>query len=345
MGSGGTESYLSKLANFLFERNYEVTIITLDSSEPMYHLCKGINLHQCEFKSKPLASLKKLLKLSKNENPNIIFSWLTISNFIALCFLSRLRICPLFCCVRQGKIILSSASWVSNWLAILNLFIYRKANMVIFNNQAAITNHTFKYIPAFNFKVIQNGLPTIDGDSLHSNKKTYGHGKLVKVGFVARNDPIKNFNLFLDIVGQLKIRSYSIEAHIYGSGYQNKRDEKGSKQTKNVVFHGFIKDKSIIYNNIDVLFLTSFSEGMPNNVLEALSENTWVIAHNIGGLRDIEHPKLLKIPQLSASEFVDIYINYFLNDKRMFDDNKGLQTEAQSFDEFKNTIQQNCQAK
>ena len=50
--------------------------------------------------------------------------------------------------------------------------------------------------------------------------------------------------------------------------------------------------KSEIYNEIDVLIHPSFGEGVPMTILEAALTNTFIIASNVKGNRDIiEHKK------------------------------------------------------
>ena len=61
---------------------------------------------------------------------------------------------------------------------------------------------------------------------------------------------------------------------------------------KNLFFRGFEKDKMKIYSNVDVLIHPSFGEGIPNVILEAMCSNTFVVASNVSGNRDIiEHNK------------------------------------------------------
>ena len=57
-----------------------------------------------------------------------------------------------------------------------------------------------------------------------------------------------------------------------------------------IVYHGLINDieeRQSIYDRCDVLLCPSYSEGMPNVILEAMSRGLAIIATNVGAIRDI----------------------------------------------------------
>ncbi len=57
--------------------------------------------------------------------------------------------------------------------------------------------------------------------------------------------------------------------------------------SESVFFTGFRKDMNNIYNNLDLVVQSSFTEGMPNVILEALLMSTPVIATDVGGTSEI----------------------------------------------------------
>ena len=55
----------------------------------------------------------------------------------------------------------------------------------------------------------------------------------------------------------------------------------------NIKYHGLIKNKKDIFNimdQCDVLILPSYSEGMPNVILEAMSRGLIIIASDVGAV-------------------------------------------------------------
>ena len=74
---------------------------------------------------------------------------------------------------------------------------------------------------------------------------------------------------------------------------------------------GFEKDKNKIYSSFDVLVVTSYSEGMPNNVLEALAMGLSVVCYPVGGISEINHPRLIKVDDYSLESYVSALIKIF----------------------------------
>jgi glycosyltransferase involved in cell wall biosynthesis len=57
-----------------------------------------------------------------------------------------------------------------------------------------------------------------------------------------------------------------------------------------VLFAGYIDDPRPVYRDIDVLALTSHTEGLPNVVLEAMCMEVPVLATDVGGTREVVEP-------------------------------------------------------
>ena len=55
-----------------------------------------------------------------------------------------------------------------------------------------------------------------------------------------------------------------------------------------IFYHGIIigeKEKKAMYDSCDILLCPSYSEGMPNVILEAMSRGLAIIATNVGAIR------------------------------------------------------------
>ncbi|MBI3599218.1 MAG: glycosyltransferase [Nitrospinae bacterium] len=124
-------------------------------------------------------------------------------------------------------------------------------------------------------------------------KKEMGLDKDVKlVGIIGRLVPVKNHRMFLNTIkifnekgdkakvkfliigdGELRedLEKYSIEAGI--AGY--------------VIFTGWRKDLERVYADLDIVALTSFNEGTPVSIIEAMASGKPVIAAEVGGVRDM----------------------------------------------------------
>ena len=54
-----------------------------------------------------------------------------------------------------------------------------------------------------------------------------------------------------------------------------------------VEFKGWVKDLKAIYEELDIVALTSLNEGTPVSLIEAMAGGRPVIATNVGGVKDI----------------------------------------------------------
>ncbi len=96
--------------------------------------------------------------------------------------------------------------------------------------------------------------------------------------FIGRNDKVKALRELFKAIE--KIDNYDFIFHFIGPVDQNLR-------LPNIVYHGQIYDnKNIIkiLDKSDVLILPSYSEGMPNVILEAMSRGLAIIATDVGAV-------------------------------------------------------------
>jgi glycosyltransferase involved in cell wall biosynthesis len=114
----------------------------------------------------------------------------------------------------------------------------------------------------------------------------------VRVGMVGRLVPIKNPSLFLQALYQL-IRqdgSLKISGLIVGDGPLRQPLQREVEQLgldRLVRFTGWRRDVSAVYADLDVACLTSWNEGTPVALIEAMAAGRPVVATDVGGVRDL----------------------------------------------------------
>lgn len=118
------------------------------------------------------------------------------------------------------------------------------------------------------------------------------------IGIVGRLVPIKNHPLFLQAAAKIKQRLPDAHFVIIGDGetradLETLAGRLGLRAA--VTFTGWIKDLSPAYADMDVLVISSFNEGTPISVIEALAAGCPVVTTAVGGL-----PDLLNQGQLGA---------------------------------------------
>lgn len=101
----------------------------------------------------------------------------------------------------------------------------------------------------------------------------------IRIGFVGRFSKEKQPGLYCKLS---EISDY--EYHAWGDGPL--LDEMKVKYPK-VIFHGLEVDLNLIYNNIDILLMTSKFENCPMVILESKSFGVPCVAPNVGGIPEI----------------------------------------------------------
>ncbi len=116
--------------------------------------------------------------------------------------------------------------------------------------------------------------------------------KTLLVGIVGRLVPIKNHVMFIDIAKEVLDKKIipKIKFVIIGDGELRSFLESRSKELgieKDIIFTGWERDLSSVYADLDVVALTSFNEGTPVSIIEAMASGKPVIATSVGGVADI----------------------------------------------------------
>ncbi|MCF7823973.1 MAG: glycosyltransferase [Candidatus Marinimicrobia bacterium] len=112
----------------------------------------------------------------------------------------------------------------------------------------------------------------------------------VCIGFVGRLAPIKNVTFLIDAYAEYLQINRDSSLWIIGDGPEKellKSKIFQKEMVKNVHFLGWQTNLSEIYNDLDVLALTSLNEGTPVAIIEALSHGVPVVSTNVGGVKSI----------------------------------------------------------
>ena len=114
----------------------------------------------------------------------------------------------------------------------------------------------------------------------------------VRVGFVGRLVPIKNPSLFLQALGRIQERRPDLVASgvMVGDGplrrpLEQEADRLGLRDL--LRFAGWQHDLSSVYERLEIVCLTSWNEGTPVSLIEAMAAGRAVVATDVGGVRDL----------------------------------------------------------
>lgn len=151
-------------------------------------------------------------------------------------------------------------------------------------------------------------------------RKVYGVADdEIAIGIVGRLVPIKNHDLFLDVLARVSRRTgRKLRAFIVGDGEERERLQErvnalGLSQVMGPYFngHGFghgvngkpmveralvtftswIKEVDIVNAGVDIVMLTSLNEGTPVSLIEAQAANKPIISTRVGGIENVVVPE------------------------------------------------------
>lgn len=113
-----------------------------------------------------------------------------------------------------------------------------------------------------------------------------------RVGLVGRLVPIKNPGLFLDALARLTSQHPEpvMSGLIVGDGPLRRSLERQSVQLglgTQVRFTGWQRDLRAVYGQLDVVCVTSWNEGTPVSLIEAMAAGCAVVATAVGGIPDL----------------------------------------------------------
>lgn len=279
--TGGAQKVLSKLVES-DEHNEHVIAVLKQSSDELKLDCQ---VHTLNFSSLNNAwmSLNWLLFELRNEKYSLMLSWLYHADFIGS-LVALLTKAPLIWNIRHTYIDRRSLK-LTTWLLVrLNFIILGFVpQAVIYCASSAKNSHkklTFWKKPELQ---INNGvfIP-------HSQKLVRSHLTHCKFIWVGRDDPQKGFENFLNAIASLKKKvDIPFQCNCYGDGIDT-TNEHISQMINKLNLHDCVNlmgRSSHIYvefGSSHFHVLSSWSEGFPNVVVEAMSNSVPSIVTDVG---------------------------------------------------------------
>lgn len=194
---------------------------------------------------------------------------------------------------------------------------------------------------------------------IHTGKKPNAQGPPAMshpVRFISTSqlNADKGHGDILQALAGLKNQGYDFEYHVVGTGkiaheLQALAQDLGLKER--VIWHGFVNNVRQILRMAHVFLLPSYSEGLPNTILEAMAEGLVCLSRNVGGVQEVwpaNQEDLLLPPEAGPQEFSQILQTLLASDTAQLSEraqkfwhqgqNNTLETMTTAFETFANGL-------
>ena len=278
---GGAEKSLLLLIDNIDRTKFEISVICLRGTGIFTEELKIRNIPVFIFniKKKPFSIFNVYITI-KRIKPDIIQSFLFISNIIG-------RIAGKLAGV---KVIISSQRSVDKWRRWYHWKIDRltsKFTTLIISNSFSGKRVLVEKgkIKSKKIIVIPNGVKSNQKRKPYLKREIGFDVEETVIGTVGNLREVKDHKTFIKVASEISRKFQSIKFLIAGKGPLERELKKIAELSglkKKIVFVGFIKEIEKVYSAIDIFVLTSFWEGCPLSILEAMSFGIPVVSFSVG---------------------------------------------------------------
>lgn len=295
LNNGGAEGVLYRLVTHDQDNEHIVISMMNEGKYGPLLIDKDISVHCLNTsQGKPsIKSIAKLFKLIKTAKPDVVQTWMYHADLIGGIVAKILGVKNIFWNIRHSTFDVQytkrSTFKVAKLCSKLSSYIPSK---VISCSYVGLEPHIKLGYAKDRFVVISNGydLDTfkIDKNIRDSSRKNLGLGGRPLLGIVGRYDPQKNHKGLIESLGIVKNKGYDFDLILVGKGLNSVNIDllkliKDLNLEKNVHLIGQRNDIPNIMNALDIHILSSsYGEGFPNVIAEAMACGTPCIATDIG---------------------------------------------------------------
>lgn len=284
---GGAERQLFYLLRTLHEQGATVRLLTLSEGEYWGERIAALRIPVISVGAHPAkrVRLRRMLAALRDDPPAIVQSQHYYTNLYAVAAARRLGLREIGAIRNDVISEIGKGGWL---LGRLSLWLPRH---LAANSRVAIRMATQRGVPPNRLHYLPNVVDPALFEPTGSSGR--GHVTLLCVGRLVRQ---KRIDRFIDLIARLRQQEHDhVRGLIVGAGRPGDDLSDALRiQAKRLrlpadalVFQGEVEDIKTIYQEADVLVLTSDWEGTPNVILEAMASGLPVVATRVGGVPDL----------------------------------------------------------
>jgi glycosyltransferase involved in cell wall biosynthesis len=235
-----------------------------------------------------ITAFLKLYQIIKIEKPQIVQSWLYISDLFASLVILFSKNQTLIWNVRNGSlntaIVSRSSVLAAKFCSILS---FRIPKAIICCSKSSILTHSKFGYDRKKFTLIYNGI-----DIVRFSFSNYLPRKDIHIGYVGRFDPQKGHSNLFEALSLLKQTNVNFKVILVGQNILSTNKDlvrliNKHKLENNVELRGLCYRMNDLYNELDIHVLPSLSEAFPNVVAESMACGIPNVVTNVGDAADI----------------------------------------------------------
>lgn len=293
---GGAERQLTVLAKGLRHLGHDVKVAVFYSGGPLeadlnadkipiIYLDKKCRGHAFSF-------FLRLTRVVRREHPDILHSYLVIPNILTILLKPFFPSGKMIWGVRASNVDVDRYDLFSRLTYRIECKLSRFADLIICNSHAGMEYAALHGFPKNRMVVVPNG---IDTDRFHFNpeprariRSEWGIQEREKlIGLVARLDPMKDHPTFIRAAARLAKQRPDVRFVCVGGGPKLYRSELISLSHQlglagKLIWAGLREDMPNVYNSLDVAVSSSYGEGFPNAIAEAMACGVPCVVTDVG---------------------------------------------------------------
>lgn len=296
LGTGGAESQLHILASEMTRAGHEVCVVSLIGGGIFAHRLRENGVHVVELNTRGLASatgsLFRLIRIMRRFKPDLVQSWLYHADLLTTMARPLAGQIPMLWNIRCAE--LDPTDHSKTLISIMRL-LARLSSLpaaVIANSEAGRRAHELLGYRVRRWAIIPNGIdteryrpPNVDRRLV---RRTLGLPNDVPlIGLVGRYHPMKDHSNFLKAAAIVRRRRENVGFVLVGRGL----DADNAELTEMIATFGLQdavhllgerRDIAEVNWAVDVATCSSYSEGFPNAIAEAMSCGIPCITTDVG---------------------------------------------------------------